>query len=152
EMVNAYDEKVDFIQELEAVQGVDMAVKTIEEISQDLRLAREINALCDRLTDVVDEREAFANKLDMLAGKEISQDLRLAREINALCDRLTDVVDEREAFANKLDMLAGKYVLGKMVEFSKQIQSKDIPNLMKLQILGREFELRAQEKELLLRS
>nr|GFD26267.1 hypothetical protein [Tanacetum cinerariifolium] len=30
--------------------------------------------------------------------------------------------------------------------FIKQVQGKDIPNLMKLQILGREFELRAQVK------
>ncbi|GJV76913.1 hypothetical protein Tco_1508497 [Tanacetum coccineum] len=51
--------------------------------------------------------------------REISEDLRLAREINALCIRLTAIV-----------------------------QNKDISNLMKLRILGREFELRAQEKEL----
>ncbi|GJR26838.1 hypothetical protein Tco_1103070 [Tanacetum coccineum] len=39
-------------------------------------------------------------------------------------------------------------VLGKMAEFMKETQGKDIPNLMKLQILGREFELRAREKDL----
>ncbi|GKF48454.1 hypothetical protein Tco_0141705, partial [Tanacetum coccineum] len=33
------------------------------EISEDLRLAREINALCACLTVVVDEREAFADEL-----------------------------------------------------------------------------------------
>ncbi|GJX74433.1 hypothetical protein Tco_0313028 [Tanacetum coccineum] len=33
-----------------------------------------------------------------------------------------------------------------MAEFIRQVQCKDILNLMKLQILGREFELRAQEK------
>nr|GFD10664.1 hypothetical protein [Tanacetum cinerariifolium] len=42
------------------------------EISKDLRLAREINALCDRLIAVVDEREAFADELDMLVGKYVS--------------------------------------------------------------------------------
>nr|GEZ36631.1 hypothetical protein [Tanacetum cinerariifolium] len=65
--------------------------------------------------------------------------------------RLTAIVDEREAFADELDMLAGKYVPGKMAEFTKRVQSKDIPNLMKLQILGREFELRVQEKELFIK-
>ncbi|GJR91987.1 hypothetical protein Tco_0215998 [Tanacetum coccineum] len=62
--------------------------------------------------------------------------------------RLTAIVDDREVFADELDMLAGKYAPDKMAEFTKQVQNKDVPNLMKLQILGREFELRAQEKEL----
>ncbi|GJU79330.1 retrotransposon protein, putative, ty1-copia subclass [Tanacetum coccineum] len=92
----------------------------------------------------VDDILIMGNNIPM----EISIDLRLTREINALCDRLTAVVDEREAFVDELDMLAGKYVPSKMVGFTKQVQNKDIPNLMKLQILGREFELRAQEKEL----
>nr|GEY40460.1 hypothetical protein [Tanacetum cinerariifolium] len=39
------------------------------EIREDLRLAREINALCMRLTAIVDERKVFADELDMLAGK-----------------------------------------------------------------------------------
>ncbi|GJS03562.1 hypothetical protein Tco_0320070 [Tanacetum coccineum] len=45
-------------------------------------------------------------------------------------------------------MLAYKFVPGKMTDFMKEMQDKDIPNLMKLQILGREFELRAHEKDL----
>ena len=84
----------------------------------------------------------------MRCRREINEDLRLATEINALCMCLTAIVDEREVFVDELDMLAEKYVPGKMAEFMKGIQNKDIPNLMKLQILGREFELRAKEKEL----
>ncbi|GKA42125.1 hypothetical protein Tco_0734785 [Tanacetum coccineum] len=80
--------------------------------------------------------------------REIDEDIRLAREINALCMRLTAVVDEREAFADDLDMLAQQYVPGKMAEFTKRVQREDIANLMKLKIVRREFELRAQEKEL----
>ncbi|GKD62598.1 hypothetical protein Tco_1300107 [Tanacetum coccineum] len=41
-----------------------------------------------------------------------------------------------------------RFVPEKMAEFMKETQGKDIPNLMKLQILGREFELRAREKDL----
>ncbi|GJZ41597.1 hypothetical protein Tco_0588483 [Tanacetum coccineum] len=41
------------------------------EISEDLRLARKINALCMRLTAIVDKREVFADELDMLAGKYV---------------------------------------------------------------------------------
>ncbi|GJW99891.1 hypothetical protein Tco_0183805 [Tanacetum coccineum] len=70
-----------------------------------------------------------------------------AREINALCARVTTIVDERDSFVDELDMLVGRPVPGKMAEFMKHVQGKDIPNLMKLQILGREFELRAQEKD-----
>ncbi|GJV21962.1 hypothetical protein Tco_1370982 [Tanacetum coccineum] len=103
---------------------------------------------------ICDELRRSVGKVDwepqfiLRCSREISEDVRLAREINALCMRLTAIVDEREAFADELDMLTGKYVTGKMAEFTKQVQNKDIPNLMKLQILGREFELRAQEKEL----
>ncbi|GJV28188.1 hypothetical protein Tco_1384636 [Tanacetum coccineum] len=76
EMVVAYDDKVDFIQELEAVPGVDATGKTDEFLKENLS------------------------------------------------------------------------VPGKMAEFMKQVQGKDILNLMKLQILQREFNPRAQEKEL----
>ncbi|GKD26938.1 hypothetical protein Tco_1233152 [Tanacetum coccineum] len=78
--------------------------------------------------------------------REISEDLRLVREINDLCARVIDIVDERESFVDELDMLVGRPVPDKMAEFMRQVQGKDIPNLMKLQILEREFELRAQEK------
>ncbi|GJX93468.1 ALP1-like protein [Tanacetum coccineum] len=87
EMVAAYDDRVDFIRELEAVPGIAAAVKTAE----------------------------FLN-------------------------------DALESFVDELDMLAGRHVPGKMPEFMRRVQGKDIPNLMKLQILEREFELRAQEK------
>ncbi|GJW14759.1 hypothetical protein Tco_0018892 [Tanacetum coccineum] len=41
------------------------------EITKDLRLAREINALCARVTAIVDEKEMFVDELDMLAGKHV---------------------------------------------------------------------------------
>ncbi|GJX24190.1 hypothetical protein Tco_0228635 [Tanacetum coccineum] len=75
-------------------------------------------------------------------------DIRLARQINILCDTLTTVIDGRWSFVGELEMLAYKFVPGKMAEFMKEIQDKDIPNLMKLQILGREFKLRSHEKDL----
>ncbi|GJZ10464.1 hypothetical protein Tco_0545223 [Tanacetum coccineum] len=74
--------------------------------------------------------------------------LRLAGEINALCAGLTAVIDERENFFDELNVLVGRSVPDKMAEFMRGVQDKDILNLMKLQILGREFELRAQEKNL----
>ncbi|GJY74505.1 hypothetical protein Tco_0478936 [Tanacetum coccineum] len=75
-------------------------------------------------------------------------DIRLARQINALCDTLTTFIDGKWAFIEELEMLDYKFMPGKMAEFMKEIQDKDIPNIMKLQILGREFELRAREKDL----
>nr|GEY73075.1 hypothetical protein [Tanacetum cinerariifolium] len=80
--------------------------------------------------------------------RAMSDDSRLARQINALCDTLIDVIDGRDSFIGELDMLAYKFVRRKMAEFMKETQCKDILNLMKLQILGREFELRAREKSL----
>nr|GFB39295.1 hypothetical protein [Tanacetum cinerariifolium] len=43
------------------------------EISEDLRLSREINALCARLTDIVDERERFVDELDKLIGSLVPE-------------------------------------------------------------------------------
>nr|GEV69873.1 hypothetical protein [Tanacetum cinerariifolium] len=128
-------------------------------------MAFEIDSFMLKLMDeepshtlpICDELRISVNTLDwepqfiLRCRREISEDLRLAREINALCYRLTAVVDERKAFVDELYMLAGEYVPGKMAEFIKQVQNKDISNLMKLQILGREFELRAYEKELFIK-
>ncbi|GJV28915.1 hypothetical protein Tco_1385363 [Tanacetum coccineum] len=107
-------------------------------------------AICDELRRSVGTSN-WEPQFILRCRREINKDLRLAREINALCMRLTAIVDEREVFADELDMLAGKYVLDKMAEFTKQVQNKDVLNLMKLQILGREFELRAHEKELFIK-
>ncbi|GJZ95870.1 hypothetical protein Tco_0668204 [Tanacetum coccineum] len=41
------------------------------EISEDLRPAREINALCARLIAIVNERENFADELDILVGRSV---------------------------------------------------------------------------------
>nr|GEY00269.1 hypothetical protein [Tanacetum cinerariifolium] len=41
------------------------------EIAEDIRLESEINLLCMRLTAIVDEKEAFADELDMLVGKYV---------------------------------------------------------------------------------
>nr|GEW61264.1 hypothetical protein [Tanacetum cinerariifolium] len=77
EIEAAYNERVDFIKELEVVPGVDAAVKTAEflndalEITEDLRLAREINALYVCVTAIVDQREMFVDELDMLAGRHV---------------------------------------------------------------------------------
>ncbi|GKA41915.1 hypothetical protein Tco_0734575 [Tanacetum coccineum] len=74
--------------------------------------------ICDELRKSVGKVD-WEPQFILRCCKEISEDVRLAREINALCMPLTAIV-----------------------------QNKDILNLMKLHILGREFELRAQEKEL----
>nr|GEX22188.1 hypothetical protein [Tanacetum cinerariifolium] len=102
---------------------------------------------CDELWHAVNSLEWEAMFL-FYCRRAISEDLRLAREINALCVGLTTIIDERENFVDELDVLVDRPVLEKMYEFMKETQGKDILNLMKLHILGREFELRAQEKEI----
>ncbi|GKG06867.1 hypothetical protein Tco_0329836 [Tanacetum coccineum] len=42
-------------------------------IAEDLRLAREFNALCVRLTVVIDERENSVDELDSLVGRSVSE-------------------------------------------------------------------------------
>nr|GEU72137.1 leucine-rich repeat protein [Tanacetum cinerariifolium] len=80
----AYNERVYFIKELELCR-VSMRRKEdrdksftlkacrffLWEITKDLRVAREINALCARVTAIVDQREMFVDELDMLAGRHV---------------------------------------------------------------------------------
>ncbi|GJU36781.1 hypothetical protein Tco_1185135 [Tanacetum coccineum] len=80
--------------------------------------------------------------------RAIGEDQRLAWQINALCDALTNVIKQRENFVAELDMLVTNFVPGKMAEFMKETLNKDVPNLLKLHICGREFEMRARDKDL----
>ncbi|GKD30080.1 hypothetical protein Tco_1240858 [Tanacetum coccineum] len=148
EMNEVCEGRVTFVQELQNVAGETMPVKVVvfleEMMNKEGSREYELHNLEKEAKETICEIEFFV-------GKEIAEDIRLAREINALCMRLTTVVDEREAFADELDMLAQKYVPGKMAEFTKRVQSEDIANLMKLKIVGREFELRAQENELFIK-
>ncbi|GJT46495.1 hypothetical protein Tco_0955210 [Tanacetum coccineum] len=80
--------------------------------------------------------------------RAIAKDLRLVRKISGLCAGLTIVIEEREHFIDELDILVDRIVSEKMVKFMKETQGKEMKKLMKLQILGREFELRAHEKDL----
>ncbi|GKC85813.1 hypothetical protein Tco_1141530 [Tanacetum coccineum] len=74
------------------------------------------------------------------------EDSSLERETNGLCSGLAACIEEREYFIDELDVLVDRFVLEKMAEFLKETQDKDRNRLMKLQVLGREFELRAGEK------
>ncbi|GKB94031.1 hypothetical protein Tco_0980168 [Tanacetum coccineum] len=83
--------------------------------------------------------------------RAISEDMRLAREINGLFAGLTAVIEEIEHLIDELDVLVDRFVPEKMAEFLKETLAKDTKKLMKLQILGREFELRAHEKNLFIK-
>ncbi|GJR68310.1 hypothetical protein Tco_0014375 [Tanacetum coccineum] len=142
EMNEACADRIAFVQELRSVSGESVPAKTAVFLEE---MMNKEGSREWQLADLVKEgRERFIyycerSKLD---------DIRLARQINVLCDTLTTVIDERWSFVGELEMLAYKFVSGKMAEFMKEMQDKDILNLMKLQILGREFELRAREKDL----
>ncbi|GKA47562.1 hypothetical protein Tco_0740445 [Tanacetum coccineum] len=65
-----------------------------KEISEDLRLTREINALCARATAIVDERESFVDELDMLAGRLVPEGFELrAQEKCVFIEKLKGNVD-----------------------------------------------------------
>ncbi|GJT87672.1 hypothetical protein Tco_1069389 [Tanacetum coccineum] len=42
-------------------------------ISEDSRLAREINDLCARVTSIIEERESFVDELDVLAERHVQE-------------------------------------------------------------------------------
>ncbi|GKE68256.1 hypothetical protein Tco_1526328, partial [Tanacetum coccineum] len=56
--------------------------------SEDLRLARESNRLCADLTAVIEEREHFINKLDILVDRFWERSLSRAREKNLFIKKL----------------------------------------------------------------
>nr|GEW64822.1 hypothetical protein [Tanacetum cinerariifolium] len=107
------------------------------------------------------DRIAFVQELQSVVGESVPAKTvvffkeMMNKEGSREC-QLADLVNEefvpgKIGFIGELEMLAYKFVPGKMAEFMKEIQDKDIPNLMKLQILGREFELRVREKDLFIK-
>nr|GEX42590.1 nucleic acid-binding, OB-fold protein [Tanacetum cinerariifolium] len=135
----------------EEVGGDVTIIREYRGVAQTVRFMKGLQAdemdRCNRTLSLMREVEVKARE----KSRGISNDVRLGTEIIALCARLTVIVDERVNFFNELDMLALEFVPVKMVELMKQIQDKDIRNLMKLQRLGREFELRGQEKDIFIR-
>ncbi|GKB10473.1 hypothetical protein Tco_0844396 [Tanacetum coccineum] len=49
----------------------DFSLRVNRDIAKDLRLAREINALCNRLTIVIDERHNFIDELNTLVVRGV---------------------------------------------------------------------------------
>ncbi|GJU21624.1 hypothetical protein Tco_1154966 [Tanacetum coccineum] len=151
EMNEACADRMAFVRELRSVAGETIPAKTAAFFKEMLNKEGTIEW---QLADVQREAKERVHKIEFFVGKLMRDarakcdDVRLAMQINALCNTLTEVIDERWSFIGELDMLAYKFVPGKMVEFMKEMQDKDISNLMKLQILGREFELMACEKDL----
>ncbi|GJR08536.1 hypothetical protein Tco_0791188 [Tanacetum coccineum] len=101
--------------------------------------------ICDELRNSLRKLD-WESQFILRCRREIAVDLRLAREVTALCTRVTAIVDERERFVDELELLSGRDVPDKMAAFMKEVQNKDIPNRLQLQIIATEFELRAREK------
>ncbi|GJU19740.1 hypothetical protein Tco_1153082 [Tanacetum coccineum] len=131
--------------ELERAVGgrnwLDMMIVYFDEYAYEQReFTRRLNGLIGEMNEACADRMAFVQELWSVAGesvhaktvREIVDKEGLAWQINALCDTLTTVIDGRWAFIEELEMLAYKFVPGKMTEFMKEIQDKDISNLMKL--------------------
>ncbi|GJX01572.1 hypothetical protein Tco_0185485 [Tanacetum coccineum] len=83
----------------------------------------------------------------MICRRSIIGDYRMAKETNKLCREVVTLVEERSLFLEELDSLPGRRVPEKMAEFLRETQRKDTQRILQLQILGRETELRAREKE-----
>ncbi|GKA47730.1 hypothetical protein Tco_0740613 [Tanacetum coccineum] len=129
EMNEACADKMAFVQELQSVAVESVPAKTAVFLEQ--MMNKEALLICDELRRSVNSAD-WEPQFIYYCERSKLDDIRLARQINALCDTLTTVIDERWAFIGELEMLAYKFVPGKMAEFMKEIQDKDIPNLMKL--------------------
>nr|GEX29188.1 hypothetical protein [Tanacetum cinerariifolium] len=94
----------------------------------------------------IDEKASFILNLRRGMEEAAIEDLDLARETDGLCAGLNACIEERKYFIDELDVLVDEFVPKKMSKFIKETQEKDMNWLMKLQILGREFELRTVKK------
>nr|GEV81282.1 hypothetical protein [Tanacetum cinerariifolium] len=147
-MNKACADRIAFVQELQSVAGESVPTKTavfLEEMMnkegsrewQLVDLVKEALPICDELRHIVNSPD-WEPQFIYYCERSKLDDTMLERQINTLYD-MTNVIDERWSFIRELEMLAYKFVPGKMAEFMKTMQDKDILNLMKLQILGREF-------------
>nr|GEX18545.1 hypothetical protein [Tanacetum cinerariifolium] len=144
-----------YITELQMFQMSESSNEVVEsiEIMKVGKAKESSNCRKHVLSTLVDLKagECICLALEVYRIQAMVTDIRLAKEINVPCAYLTAVIDERENFMDELNVLAGRRVLEKMAEFIGMVQGKGIPNLMKLQILGREFKLRAQEKDIFIK-
>ncbi|GJU41483.1 hypothetical protein Tco_0256330 [Tanacetum coccineum] len=74
--------------------------------------------------------------------------IEACRAINNVSGEVADVVEERYHFLEELDSLVVWLVPAKIAEFLKENQRKVRETVAKLQILGREMELNAREKDM----
>nr|GEW39256.1 hypothetical protein [Tanacetum cinerariifolium] len=137
---------MDMMIELQSVVGEAAPTKTAVFLEKMIE-NQEVLPICDELRRAISTAD-WEPQFILYYQRAMGEDQRLAWQINALCDTLTDVIERRENFVAELDMLVIKFVPGKMAEFMKETLNKDVPNLMKLQILRREFKPRAHEKDL----
>ncbi|GKG54383.1 hypothetical protein Tco_0560038, partial [Tanacetum coccineum] len=78
----------------------------------------------------------------------VVKDYRLAMEINRVTMEVDNVVSARAEFIEELDSFGVRHLPAKLAEFLKEIQMKDRETVARLQILEREIELNASNKEL----
>ncbi|GJV79047.1 hypothetical protein Tco_1519416 [Tanacetum coccineum] len=102
---------------------------------------------CDELRQATNSGE-WEPMMILYYRRAIAEDYILGREINRICGELAVVVREMDHFIEELDVLAGRRVLDKTVEFLKETQAKNGQQILQLQILVREMELRAREKDI----
>ncbi|GJT08691.1 hypothetical protein Tco_0843153 [Tanacetum coccineum] len=158
-----YDRSLFLMKEVEvkACEKSRFILKLSDKAKASIRIQRGAEVQCCAFKLVITQRMAALPRCDELrrascspewkdmfilyCRRAIAEDIRLAREINGMCDGLTAVIKERELFIGELDTLEDRFMPEKMCKFSKETQAKDTNKLMKLQILGREFEIRARE-------
>ncbi|GKC05711.1 hypothetical protein Tco_0997321 [Tanacetum coccineum] len=131
--------------------GLRITLDDVEKVTRALLMMREMEAKIREKARCHELRRSCCSKeredmFILYCRRAAAEDGSLAREINGLCDGLTTPIEEREFFFDELDTLADIFVPEKMAKFLKETQDKDRNRLMRLQILGREFELRAAKK------
>ncbi|GJZ68570.1 putative reverse transcriptase domain-containing protein [Tanacetum coccineum] len=155
EMNEACRDRMAFVQELQSVAGESVPAKTAVFLEE---MMNKEGSREWQLADLVREGRERVREIEFFVGKlmrDARANFKVGRDKGAIVKAYGYFVMMcileggcSWTFVGELDMLAYKFVPGKMAEFMKETQDKDILNLMKLLILGREFELRAREKDL----
>nr|GEY68096.1 hypothetical protein [Tanacetum cinerariifolium] len=112
----------------------------------DIRLARQINTLCDTLTNVIDGRWAFIGELETLAYKEVAEDTEKMENYNQLSCQLRNGVRMRDRYIRELQTSDMFDEVVESIKILKRLQLDDMEKASRLLLMAREIQSKVFEK------
>ncbi|GJR18992.1 hypothetical protein Tco_0967519 [Tanacetum coccineum] len=158
EIVVAYDDKVDFIRELEVVPGIDAAVKTVEFLNEnlwkddkkryllevfslDLSLYFLASAEISKTTDITDRSEA-----SHCCFEGVTEDSQKLQDYRRLSSELREGVRMRDRYISEIQMSYSSDEVLESIEIMRSMQLDDMEKASRLLLMAREIQTKVHEK------